>query len=62
MISATFIFDKKQFDARFYQLDEEIAVFARQTPGYLAKKAGRTPAMAVSAMCITGRTCRACKP
>lgn len=38
MISATFIFDKKQFDARFYQLDEEIAVFARQTPGYLGEE------------------------
>lgn len=43
MMSATFIFDKKQFDARFYQLDEEIAVFARQTPGYLGEESWENP-------------------
>lgn len=43
MMSATFIFDKKQFDARFYQLDEEIAVFARQTSGYLGEEAWENP-------------------
>jgi len=39
MYSATFIFDKKQFDARFQQIDAEIAVFARDTTGYLGEEA-----------------------
>lgn len=39
MFSATFIFEKRQFDERFYRLDEEIAAFARQTTGYVGEDA-----------------------
>ena len=35
MYTASFIFDKKQFDDVFYQLDKEIAEFAKNTSGYL---------------------------
>ena len=37
MISATFIFDKKQFDEKFYQLDNAIAEIARSCVGYLGE-------------------------
>lgn len=39
MYSATFIFDKKQFNDEFYRLDQEIAAFAKQTTGYLGEEA-----------------------
>jgi heme-degrading monooxygenase HmoA len=39
MYSATFIFDKKQFDDDFYRLDENIASVAKQTTGYLGEEA-----------------------
>lgn len=38
MYSATFIFDKKQFDEAFYQLDRTIAEIARHTVGYLGEE------------------------
>lgn len=38
MISATFIFDKKQFDAEFHRLDQEIAEIAKQAKGYLGEE------------------------
>ena len=37
MISATFIFIPGEFDARFHQLDGEIASYARQTEGYIGE-------------------------
>ena len=37
MISATFIFDKKQFDDAFYALDNAIAEIARNCAGYLGE-------------------------
>lgn len=43
MYSATFIFDKKHFDARFHQIDAEIAAFARNTTGYLGEEAWENP-------------------
>ena len=39
MYSATFIFDKKQFDDAFYQLDQAIAEIAKRTTGYLGEEA-----------------------
>lgn len=38
MYSATFIFEKKQFDEEFYQLDQAIAEVAKQTSGYLGEE------------------------
>ena len=38
MISATFIFDKKQFDEEFYLLDQEIAEIAKNSTGYLGEE------------------------
>ena len=38
MISATFIFDKRQFDEEFHQLDIVIAEVARQAKGYLGEE------------------------
>lgn len=38
MYSATFIFDKKQFDDTFYELDNAIAEIAKQTEGYLGEE------------------------
>jgi len=38
MYSATFIFDKKQYDQRFYALDAAIAEIARQAAGYLGEE------------------------
>ncbi len=43
MFSATFIFDKKQFDDTFYQLDQSIADIAKQTAGYLGEEAWENP-------------------
>ncbi|MCB5188248.1 antibiotic biosynthesis monooxygenase [Methylobacillus caricis] len=43
MYSATFIFDKKQFDETFYQIDQEIAEFARKTTGYMGEEAWENP-------------------
>lgn len=43
MYSATFIFDKKQFDDDFYRLDESIALFAKQTTGYLGEESWENP-------------------
>ena len=39
MYSATFIFDKKQFDEEFYKLDQAIAEIAKQSVGYLGEEA-----------------------
>ncbi|WP_297573908.1 antibiotic biosynthesis monooxygenase [uncultured Deefgea sp.] len=36
--SATFIFDIKQFDAEFHQLDQQIAQAAKETEGYLGEE------------------------
>jgi len=49
MYSATFIFDKKQFDAEFDALDALIAEAARDTTGYLGEEAWEDPR--------TGRVC-----
>ena len=38
MFSATFIFDKKQFDDAFYALDNAIAAAAKETEGYLGEE------------------------
>jgi heme-degrading monooxygenase HmoA len=38
MYSATFIFDKKQYDAAFYALDAAIAEAAKETDGYLGEE------------------------
>lgn len=44
MYSATFIFAKKQYDDRFYRLDEEIAAMAKSIPGYLSEETWENPA------------------
>lgn len=49
MYSATFIFDKKQFDAEFHALDAVIAAAARETLGFLGDESWEDPA--------TGRLC-----
>jgi heme-degrading monooxygenase HmoA len=38
MYSATFIFDKKQYDDAFYELDNAIAAAAKSTEGYLGEE------------------------
>ncbi len=38
MYSATFIFDTKQFDSEFHQLDALIAAAAKETDGYLGEE------------------------
>jgi heme-degrading monooxygenase HmoA len=38
MYSATFIFDKKQYDDAFYELDAAIAAAAKETDGYLGEE------------------------
>ena len=38
MFSATFIFDKRQFDDAFYALDNAIAAAAKETEGYLGEE------------------------
>lgn len=43
MYSATFIFDKKQFDEAFYALDESIAAVAKQTSGYIGEESWVNP-------------------
>ncbi|MFO1380494.1 MAG: antibiotic biosynthesis monooxygenase [Chitinivorax sp.] len=43
MISATFIFDPRQFDDEFHALDAQIAAAARQTDGYLGEEAWQDP-------------------
>jgi heme-degrading monooxygenase HmoA len=43
MYSATFIFDKKQYDDEFYRLDESIAAVAKQTTGYIGEEAWENP-------------------
>lgn len=49
MYSATFIFDKRQFDAEFYALDEVIAEIAKKTLGYIGEESWENP--------NTGRLC-----
>ncbi|BCM25017.1 antibiotic biosynthesis monooxygenase family protein [Methyloradius palustris] len=49
MYSATFIFDKKQYDERFYALDEAIAEIAKQSAGYLGEESWENS--------TTGRIC-----
>ncbi len=43
MYSATFIFDKKQYDEEFYKLDNVIAEVAKQSVGYLGEEAWENP-------------------
>lgn len=43
MYSATFIFDKKQYDEEFYKLDDAIAKIAKQSVGYLGEEAWENP-------------------
>ncbi|TCV85854.1 antibiotic biosynthesis monooxygenase family protein [Sulfurirhabdus autotrophica] len=43
MYSATFIFDKKQFDEAFYQLDQAIVKIVKQTVGYIGEEAWENP-------------------
>ena len=43
MYSATFIFDKKQYDEEFYKLDEAIAEIAKKSVGYLGEEAWVNP-------------------
>lgn len=43
MYASTFIFGKKQFDARFHQLDQAIAEAAKRIPGYLGEEAWENP-------------------
>lgn len=38
MYSATFIFDKKQYDDAFYALDNAIAAAAKEAAGYLGEE------------------------
>jgi heme-degrading monooxygenase HmoA len=38
MYSATFTFAKKQFDAAFHRLDQDIAARAKTIPGYLGEE------------------------
>jgi len=49
MYSATFIFDKKQFDDEFHALDAQIAAAARETVGFLGDESWEDP--------NTGRLC-----
>ena len=43
MYSATFIFDKRQYDEEFYKLDSAIAEIAKQSFGYLGAEAWENP-------------------
>ena len=43
MYSATFIFDKKQYDEEFYKLDAAIAAIAKDSAGYLGEEAWENP-------------------
>jgi heme-degrading monooxygenase HmoA len=43
MYSATFIFAKKQFDAAFHTLDQQIAAIAKGLPGYLGEETWENP-------------------
>jgi heme-degrading monooxygenase HmoA len=43
MYSASFIFDKKQYDEEFYKLDNAIAEIAKQSIGYLGEEAWENP-------------------
>ena len=43
MYSATFIFDKKQFDEEFHNLDQAIAESAKLSAGYLGEEAWVNP-------------------
>jgi heme-degrading monooxygenase HmoA len=43
MYSATFIFEKKQYDEAFYKLDNAIAEIAKQSVGYLGEEAWENP-------------------
>lgn len=38
MYTSTFTFQKKQYDAAFYALDEQIASLAKAIPGYLGEE------------------------
>ena len=44
MYSATFIFEKKQYDEEFYKLDSAIAEIAKNSAGYLGEEAWENPA------------------
>lgn len=45
MISATFIFDTRQFDDEFRALDQKIAEAARSSTGYLGEENWENPAI-----------------
>lgn len=38
MISATFIYEKKEIDDTYLELDQQIAEAARRTPGYIGEE------------------------
>lgn len=61
MYSATFIFDKKQFDDEFHQLDQAIAEMAKRTTAIWARKLGKTREPGGFRMCITGKPWMACR-
>ncbi len=44
MYSATFIFDKRQFDDEFHRLDASIAEAARRSSGYVGEESWENPA------------------
>lgn len=43
MISASFIFNKAEFDDEYYQLDEQIAQAAKATSGYIGEESWENP-------------------
>ncbi|MFZ6655012.1 antibiotic biosynthesis monooxygenase family protein [Undibacterium sp. TJN19] len=43
MYTATFTFNKKQYDDEFYQLDAQIIALAKGIPGYLGEEAWENP-------------------
>lgn len=43
MYTATFTFIAKEFDAEFYELDNQIAATAKAIPGYLGEEAWENP-------------------
>ena len=43
MYSSTFIFAKGEWDEEFHRLDEQIALAAKATPGYLGEESWENP-------------------
>ncbi|RDK01155.1 antibiotic biosynthesis monooxygenase family protein [Paraburkholderia lacunae] len=48
MYTSTFIFATKQFDERFYRLDDAIATAAKAIPGYLGEETWENAATGLS--------------